>query len=404
MGKGGEAAAPATAAADPAPLRAAAETAGTGTPEAEAWRARATLAAGKDVRGVRRECPFGQPRAGSAVDRWGKGLLRDPRDAPILWLMASLAGYLAAAVPAVAWAGGGGRGHGVGALYLVGLNALFLQRFILGMHYSAHRPLLRKGLPAGVGDWLNAVPVWVLAPFMGIPPGVYGLHHLIMHHGEDNAFPGDLSATEQYQRDNLGHFLVYWLRHTFLGLFELPGYAWRKGRKGMFWKSVLVTVGYVAGTWGAWRLNPTATLWVVVLPFFVCSFPLMFGNWSQHIFVDGSKPRSGYANTYNLANNPDNMKAFNDGYHVLHHLDSKLHWSEFPEQFVARLDKMHANEALSFEDITFFEVGVFVFLGRLEYLATKVITPHGRTQSELVALMKRRLEPFIRESPRAKAA
>ena len=52
-------------------------------------------------------------------------------------------------------------------------------------------------------------------------------------------------------------------------------------------------------------------------------------------------------------------------------------------------------------DVTF-----FVFLGRLEleYLATKVITPHGRTQSELVALMKRRLEPFIRESPRAKAA
>ena len=37
-----------------------------------------------------------------------------------------------------------------------------------------------------------------------------------------------------------------------------------------------------------WSLNSVATAWVFVAPYFITSFALMFGNWSQHIFVDGS--------------------------------------------------------------------------------------------------------------------
>lgn len=51
-----------------------------------------------------------------------------------------------------------------------------------------------------------------------------------------------------------------------------------------------------------------------------------------------------------------------------------MHWSEFPAQFIASLDTMHEKEALSFEDVSLFEIGACVFLGKLDYLATKVIT------------------------------
>lgn len=48
----------------------------------------------------------------------------------------------------------------------------------------------------------------MLAPLYGVPPGTYRLHHVIMHHVEDNKTGWDLSATEGFQRDNLAHFAL----------------------------------------------------------------------------------------------------------------------------------------------------------------------------------------------------
>jgi fatty acid desaturase len=54
--------------------------------------------------------------------------------------------------------------------------------------------------------WLNTIAPYILAPLYGVPPGTYRLHHVIMHHVEDNTHGWDLSATEGYQRDSLAHF------------------------------------------------------------------------------------------------------------------------------------------------------------------------------------------------------
>lgn len=47
---------------------------------------------------------------------------------------------------------------------------------------------------------------YFLAPLFGLPSGAYRLHHVVMHHIEDNAAGWDLSATEGFQRDSLAHF------------------------------------------------------------------------------------------------------------------------------------------------------------------------------------------------------
>ena len=67
-----------------------------------------------------------------------------------------------------------------------------------------------------------------------------------------------------------------------------------------------------------------ATTWVFVLPFWVSSLALMFGNWSQHIFIDPGAPRSSYRLTYNCINCPDNRRTYNDGFHIVHHLNSQV--------------------------------------------------------------------------------
>lgn len=45
---------------------------------------------------------------------------------------------------------------------------------------------------------------------------------------------------------------------------------------------------------------------------------------SQHIFIDPTHPASDYSLAYNCVACPDNQRTFNDGYHVVHHLNSQV--------------------------------------------------------------------------------
>jgi hypothetical protein len=62
------------------------------------------------------------------------------------------------------------------------------------------------------------------------------------------------------------------------------------------------------------------------------------------VFVDPDKPRDTYRLTYNLVGSPENQLTFNDGYHLLHHLNSRTHWSELPSQLLASLHLHDENE------------------------------------------------------------
>ena len=75
-----------------------------------------------------------------------------------------------------------------------------------------------------------------------------------------------------------------------------------------------------------------------MVPALVTSFGLMFGNWSQHIFIHPRAEqvlatchrRTNFWHTYNVVDSPYNHKTFNDGYHIEHHLNLRLHWTELP--------------------------------------------------------------------------
>jgi fatty acid desaturase len=315
--------------------------------------------------------------------------LRDPRDAPILALFCNVACFLVLALAVMSYT----RSHTCGLVLFAGNLALFYERFILALHYSTHRKLTNRAA-------LNAVPLWVLAPFYGIPPGTYHTHHIAMHHGENNVCPYDLSSTEPYQRDCIWDFLLYWLRFLLGVWVELPLFAWRNGRRRLVLK-IACTVAASAVLFAAiFAHNPALATWLLGAPLVVGSFLLMFGNWSQHIFIDPADPDNNYKLTYCAINTPLNTRAFNDGYHITHHVMPALHWSELPHAFQKNLHEYKKHRAIVFDGLAFIEVGALVMTGQLPRLARHLVSwteaADGEAASEKVAFLRQRLRPVRR--------
>ena len=246
--------------------------------------------------------------------------------------------------------------HILGAAYLVVFNVLYMQRFILGMHYSTHKRLFKRGAFArlGIHQPLQHRPRRARVRH---PCNTYWLHHVVMHHVDNNEWNKDLSATEAYQSDNILHWIVYWVRFM-VG----AGSSCRTTRSRS--AAGISSRGAPAGCTRSvamylylHALNPIAAFWTVAMPFLVVSTALMFGNWSQHAFVKPDDPRCNFGLAYTVVNHPDNQRSFNDGFHTLHHVNSQIHWSEFPNKFVEKLDEHAEKDALVFDGIGFFDAG-----------------------------------------------
>lgn len=71
----------------------------------------------------------------------------------------------------------------------------------------------------------------------------------------------------------------YWFRHAVGAWVELLAYAlWR--RRFVFLGECLCTeTAYILAVYMLWQWRPVATLWTLVLPYFLSSLALMFGNW-----------------------------------------------------------------------------------------------------------------------------
>ena len=245
---------------------------------------------------------------------------------------------------------------------------------------------------------LNAIPLYCLSPFFGIPSGMYFLHHVVMHHIENNVFPWDVSSTEPYQRDNFLHFLHYWMRFLFAIWVELPYYAWKRDRKDMALSSSVCIVGTLGGYYALYQLHPVGTFWTLILPAVLGSFLLMFGNWSQHIFINARDADNNYNLTYNVINVANNQMTFNDGYHIEHHLSSRRHWSELPAAFNEKIDKYIEEEALVFEGLDFMAVGFLTMTGNYKVLTSKLLQMGSKKMSpaEAEAMLRSRLTPIRR--------
>lgn len=202
----------------------------------------------------------------------------------------------------------------------------------------------------------------------------------------------------RYQRDKVMHFVHYWMRFLLAIWIELPYYAWVRDRKDMAISATCCGVASICSYYALYQWNPVGTFWVFLLPVFLGSFFLMFGNWSQHIFVDPSKPECNYHLTYNVINTPNNQTSFNDGYHIEHHLSSRRHWTELPDAFNEKLDRYAEEKAIVFDGLDFMAVGFLTLTQNYKVLTQKLVQfrePH-MSSAEAEAFLRARLVPIRR--------
>ena len=271
------------------------------------------------------------------------------------------------------------------ALHLV-LVVYFMGPFVLMLHNTCHRRLFNA-------KWakMNHFIPWVLGPFFGESPETFFAHHVGMHHAEGN-LKTDLSSTLPYRRDSFLHFLHYFGRFFFVGIFELSAYFARKHRRSLLLRCIAGEGSFLVGMAALLYFDWQATLAVFVAPFVITRFGMMAGNWAQHAFVDRRTPESSYRNSITCVDSGYNRRCFNDGYHIGHHLKATMHWTDMPVEFKKNVAAYEAEDAIIFRGLDYFGVWFLLMIGRYDWLARRVVQlgETNRTESEIVALLRSR--------------
>lgn len=321
------------------------------------------------------------------LDKLWLRALRDERDLIFIRRATWMALYVIASAIVLFWVPSSWVWP-LGTAYVTMLFVRYMGRYILMLHATSHRPLFKRGF-----GLLNEFIPMVLGPFFGQTPTSYKVHHIGMHHGEENLL-GDLSTTMCYRRDSFLHWLHYWARFFFTGYVHLVNYFRHTGKKRLlrrFLTGELVWVGLVIGLS---FVNWQATLIVLVIPLALIRILMMSGNWAQHAFVDMDDPANPYLASTTLINHRYNFNCYNDGYHVVHHVVPMLHWSEMPGHFEANFDTYAKHDALVFDGIgnnqTIWWCLMTKNYGRL---ADHLVRYPGdeRTREEIIAMLKLRV-------------
>ncbi len=326
------------------------------------------------------------PRVETTLDRLLATLINDERDLPFVYLIlqclaVALLGVGLFFVPAQHF-------WYAAPIYWAIVAFGVLDRFILMLHCTSHRTLFKKERA-----WMNQIIPWVIGPFMGESPETYFAHHMGMHHPENN-LPEDLSSTMKYQRDSLAHWLTYYVDFLLFGLARLVGYHKRKHNPKLLVRTILGEGSFLLVAGLLCLVNWRASMAVFLIPLVMVRFLMMAGNWGQHAFVDAADPGNPYKNSITCINSRYNRRAFNDGYHIHHHVKARTHWTELPAEFRDNLETYAREDAIVFEGVDFFMVWAFLMLGQWKTLAKHFVHIPGapeRSDDEVIAFLKSRV-------------
>ncbi len=259
----------------------------------------------------------------------------------------------------------------------------FKGRFGLMLHCISHRKPFKKKY-----NWLYNYVIWFICPFFGHTPETYFVHHMGMHHVENN-YIEDASSTLPYQRDSLKGFLKYVGRFLILGFSDTFMYFFSRKRKKFYMRLTFGEFAFYLFCVGMCFVNFKATLFIFIIPFVFARIVMMLGNWTQHAFVNLEDMDD---NTINCINTPYNKACWNDGYHAVHHVRPALHYTEIPGEFLKNKDVFAEKKILTFDGIHYLHIFLWLMTKRYDKLAKHIVNVNNMfsSEEEAIALMRER--------------
>jgi fatty acid desaturase len=262
----------------------------------------------------------------------------------------------------------------------------FKGRFGLMLHCISHRKPFKKGY-IGIYNYI----IWFVCPFFGHTPETYFVHHIGMHHVENN-MPDDASSTLAYNRDSLRGFFKYLGRFLILGFVDTFSYMFKRKRKKFYMRLTYGEMAFYLFCIGMCFVNLKATMFIFIIPFVFARVVMMLGNWAQHSFIDKTNPEDNYTSAINCINTKYNKMCWNDGYHTIHHLRPAMHYTEIPGEFLKLQHEFAQKKSFVFDGIHYLHIFVWLMTKRYDKLADNLVNIDNAFSSkeEAIALMKER--------------
>ena len=280
-----------------------------------------------------------------------------------------------------------------------------LEVYILSLHCLVHRRAFHN-----LQHVFKAIYVWVLGPMFGVTPETYQSHHIGMHHVRNNGHK-DASSTMPYRRDRLGDFLMYLLKfhvghkETYDSLVDIGNT--KAVRKFVAGEGLWALCGIIIA---CFRPLPASLVWF--FPMFMIRSGMCAGNWGQHSFINPVDPHNDYNLSAVIVDSEYNTKAFNDGYHIMHHLYPSAHYLDLPKLFVTDLPKMAEHDSVVFTAkrkispiIDWPSITFLLLRGRYDILADHFVDCRAlhsgtapRKKEDIIALLKSRTAKVFTEN------